>query len=241
MINVFNCHLCDTKKTTFEVLAATSESKIENHKGPHEFTSYNFIHEICMCNSCRGYFYRKSRTAKEHHVLLHGNYPQKVADSSDAGIVSLYPAIRVNLNKEIDSFIKRYFSEATICLNGEAYDGASVMFRKCVFRICNEQKIPSTVREGERERKLSGKERIKKLGLPKELNDVLCGIDGLGGDAAHIDEGPYSVKTLHTLKEALVVVFRLLYEDREMLKNFTKRYSQEVQERKNLQENKEKK
>ncbi len=233
MENVFDCHLCDTKKTTFDILASAREGKIENHKDAHNFTSYGIVHEICKCNSCQGFFYRKRQTEKENHFLMAGQYPHKTTDASGAGILALLPVANTRLSPAIDRFIQKYFTEAVNCLSVEAYDAASIMFRKCVYRICNEQGVPLTVQDNGKERKLSGKERIQKLGLPKPLNDVLCGIDGLGGDAAHEDEEPYSPKTLQQLKGALLVVFRLLYEDKEMLKNFTEQYSQETQQRKN--------
>lgn len=231
---IFDCHLCNTKKTTYKILAEEIEPKIENYKDEHNYVEFKHLHQICKCNSCQAFFHRKIQTPKIAHFTepsgfgrMYRNAPLK-GESQTNRILFVYPLPHIILIANIDKYIRQYYKEAIDCLTIGAYDAASVMFRKCVYRICNVEKIPT--HEGKN--KLKGNERIKKLGLPKEINDVLCNAKNMGDDAGHIDQEPYSVELLKRLEDAFKIVFRLLYENTEMLKTFNQKYSQEKQQKK---------
>ncbi|PIR68188.1 hypothetical protein COU49_02480 [Candidatus Nomurabacteria bacterium CG10_big_fil_rev_8_21_14_0_10_35_16] len=224
MPNVFDCHLCDTKKTTFEVLAESKQASLEDYKDKNHYTEVTQLHQVCKCNSCSQYFYQKIQLPKKQRVLLAGQYP-KILEQGTRSVMFVYPFTKVSLPNYIDKYIKQYYKEAVNCLSIEAYDASSVMFRKCVYRICNVEKIP-TKRKG---KTLDSKERIKLLKLPKEINDVLCNVKYIGDDSAHIDQEPYSPTLLRKLQDALRISFRLLYEEKEVLKDFNNKYSQENQ------------
>lgn len=230
---IFDCHLCNTKKTTYEILAEADEPRIEDRKDEHNYVEFRYLHQVCRCNSCFAFFYQKIQTPKIIHFTERSGFgplPRQVPIKEDPQAnkaIFVYPLPDAVLITHIDKYIQQYYKEAVDCLTIGAHDAASVMFRKCAYRVCNVESIPTN----EGENKLSGKERIKRLGLPKVINDVLCNAKNLGDDAGHIDQNPYSAHLLNELKDALKIVFRLLYEDKEILKAFNQKYSQEKQEK----------
>ena len=135
--HVFDCHLCNTKKTTFEVLAENDESRTEQVKTKSIYVSYFLSRQICKCNSCNRIFFQVVRSPKKTHFLMSGQYPHsQLVDGEDTSIILFqYPFAESGLPEYIDKLIRKYYIEAVACLSVEAHDAASVMFRKCVYRL----------------------------------------------------------------------------------------------------------
>lgn len=232
----FDCHLCDVKKTTYSLLENySSDEVLEMGKSHGEYISATIYYQICKCNSCNGIFYWKIRGPRTQHgeisgLVGGGNMPTQIEIDEEPLILFMHPISGGQLPTFIDKLIRSYYREAVDCLAIGAFDAASMMFRKCVYRICAIEKIPTKVGK----KYLRAEERIKMLKLPDEVASVLKSAKGIGDDAAHLDQPPYSPEILYKLKDALKIVFQILYENKEILKEFHNKYTREKQTKKSI-------
>ena len=201
-MEIIDCHLCGCKKVCADEVFNYHDNAT---KVDEEIGKYTVYHRLMKCRECDGVFYEKVANIYESN-------PRKRVR------LALFPAENTeNIPDFLDKSIRKPYISALKCMAYDIPDAASTMLRKTVYMICKHEGVNESI---------SGEEKIKALNIPKVVKDVLLNIKGIGDWGGHEDY-IYSNDTLRRAQKALEVIIRVLYTDRELLKNFVNETAKE--------------